>query len=315
MKKNYFIFVFALCSGFISLAQPVITTASFQQFSVASRNVPDFTGVTVGSAGANQPWDYSNLVTDPASVYFQTISQSEAPALPINVTIDPNYFFKVSAIFDDVIYQNFSFAKLGPNSYENLGNIDFSGEFEGYIDTPLIPLPLNYNDSYIDTVQRDSDPTPSSSTVTYDAYGTLATPFEQFTNVVRLKSVEDEETSYNWYKSNPFTPLMSIDVSNSTGLITNVVIWQNSPGLGVNEAITTNAKISVFPNPTNSILNLQLPNNTTIDRITITDLTGKIVKDQTQNTNLVNVESLANGIYILQGFSGDDTFETKFVKQ
>lgn len=85
-------------------------------------------------------------------------------------------------------------------------------------------------------------------------------------------------------------------------------------GLGVMQN-STEKKLMVHPNPATNFLNLQLPNNTTIDKITITDLTGKIIKEQTRNTNVVNVESLANGMYILQAFSGDDKFETKFVKQ
>lgn len=74
-------------------------------------------------------------------------------------------------------------------------------------------------------------------------------------------------------------------------------------------------QIIVFPNPAQSILNLQNPTNITIDKIMVTDLTGKIILEQTQNTNQVNVEKLATGIYILQAFSGEEKFTSKFLKE
>ncbi len=313
MKNNYFACVLLLTSGFFAIAQPVVTSASFQDFSVRAHSVSDFTGITVGNAGANQTWNYSSVITDPPFVYLKSIPESAAPAhsqIP-----EANYFINVSSIFNNVIYQNFSYIKITSSGYEPLGTINSAGDFEGYIDTPLVPLPLSYTNSFVNSEQLTSDPILSVSTSTYDAYGSLYTPYGTFTNVVRIKEEDDISTSYSWYKFDPYTPLMSIDVSNATGLITDVVIWENSPGLATNQVIAADSKISIFPNPANNILNLKLPNNTTIDKITITDLTGKIVKEQSQNTAVINVENLANGIYILQATSGTNSFETKFIKQ
>jgi hypothetical protein len=50
-----------------------------------------------------------------------------------------------------------------------------------------------------------------------------------------------------------------------------------------------------------------------LDKITITDLTGKTVIEQTQNTNQVSVEKLATGVYILNGYSEGGTFQEKFI--
>ena len=82
---------------------------------------------------------------------------------------------------------------------------------------------------------------------------------------------------------------------------------------------------SLSPNPVKSILNLQFSTAITIDQIIITDLTGKTVLQQTPpeserrtgeaNINQINVEQLANGIYILQAFSGKEKIQSKFVKE
>lgn len=75
-----------------------------------------------------------------------------------------------------------------------------------------------------------------------------------------------------------------------------------------------NTKISIYPNPASAILTIQLSDNN-IDKIVITDLTGKIILTKTENTYQVNVQNLAKGMYILQAFSGKEKFTSKFVKE
>ena len=74
-------------------------------------------------------------------------------------------------------------------------------------------------------------------------------------------------------------------------------------------------KIAVYPNPATAILNLQNPNNLSLDKITITDLTGKVILTQTTNTTQVNVEKLACGLYVIEAVSGQEKFTSKFVKE
>ncbi len=77
---------------------------------------------------------------------------------------------------------------------------------------------------------------------------------------------------------------------------------------------TANNNISVFPNPTDSKLNIQLNDNQIIDKVIITDLSGKILIEQTQNNSQINVENLAFGLYIIEAFSNNNKFERKFIK-
>ena len=73
--------------------------------------------------------------------------------------------------------------------------------------------------------------------------------------------------------------------------------------------------LKVFPNPTTATLTIQNPNNATIDKISITDLAGKIVLEQEQSSNQINVEKLCGGVYILQAYVGEEKFVSKFVKE
>jgi hypothetical protein len=87
--------------------------------------------------------------------------------------------------------------------------------------------------------------------------------------------------------------------------------------LGPELASTTfnNQALTLYPNPTNGLLQLQTPNNTSFTKIIITDNTGKTVLEQTQNTTQVDVEQLASGLYIIKAFSGEEVFVNKFVKE
>jgi uncharacterized delta-60 repeat protein len=73
--------------------------------------------------------------------------------------------------------------------------------------------------------------------------------------------------------------------------------------------------IVVFPNPARTLLTVQNKNQTPFEKIVITDLTGKIVLTQTTNTNQINVEPLASGMYLLEATSGEEQLVNKFVKE
>lgn len=73
--------------------------------------------------------------------------------------------------------------------------------------------------------------------------------------------------------------------------------------------------ITVYPNPAKNILNVKINDSRIIDKITITEITGKLVFEQAQNPNPVNLEKLASGLYILEVSSGKDKWQTKFVKE
>ena len=76
-----------------------------------------------------------------------------------------------------------------------------------------------------------------------------------------------------------------------------------------------NQGLTLYPNPTNGLLQLHTPNNTSFNKIIITDNTGKTVLEQTQNTTQFDVEKLASGLYIIKAFSGEEVFVNKFVKE
>ena len=84
--------------------------------------------------------------------------------------------------------------------------------------------------------------------------------------------------------------------------------------LGVEEINAFN-KISIYPNPTNEILFIENSSNSIIKKITLTDITGKLVLEEAILFSKINMQSFQNGIYILSVTSENKIYKYKIVKQ
>jgi hypothetical protein len=73
--------------------------------------------------------------------------------------------------------------------------------------------------------------------------------------------------------------------------------------------------LSIYPNPVETLLNIQLTNNTVIDKIIITDSAGRRVKEQNSSAKFINVDNLATGVYFIQIHSGNKKWRNKFIKE
>jgi uncharacterized protein (TIGR02145 family) len=86
-------------------------------------------------------------------------------------------------------------------------------------------------------------------------------------------------------------------------------------GVVLNNQSFNNIFFKIYPNPANSILNLSVNDGIVIDKITIVDIEGKVIFEQTENLSVINVEKLAKGVYILTVFTGDKKYREKFIKE
>ncbi|WP_264521089.1 T9SS type A sorting domain-containing protein [Flavobacterium sp. N1994] len=73
--------------------------------------------------------------------------------------------------------------------------------------------------------------------------------------------------------------------------------------------------LTVYPNPTSSHIQLQLPEEVEIIKISVTDVLGKKVLEQFGNMTNLNIDSLSSGTYIIQVFSSETTYHCKFIKE
>lgn len=87
------------------------------------------------------------------------------------------------------------------------------------------------------------------------------------------------------------------------------------PTLSIDENVLAE-NISVYPNPSNRIINIKNPKNISFDEIKIYNLYGKVVldTDTTKNISEINVENLSNGFYLIQFTVEGKQFQKKFIK-
>ncbi len=102
---------------------------------------------------------------------------------------------------------------------------------------------------------------------------------------------------------------ISLTVTSSNGCsVTDEIIITVIPGVGVD---TENAEnYSVFPNPSNGIIEISGNN---IDTINIMDYTGKLVLSSSQS--IIDLSNLAKGIYIIQINTKSNNYTSKIVLQ
>ena len=310
MKKNYLLIILLFIGSMIAKAQPVLNASDFEsELSMTFYN-GNPSGLSPGNAGANQTWDFSGLTLTTDNVTMNKIPV--ATAANYNDFPNSSYCLKFTVNNIDVQYIYLSLSNSGLESLGSSIRIDDTATFENikYTDSEIIfQFPYTYNMVINDTYQSTTDTNPTSVTSVYDAYGTLSTPFGTYTNVIRVKTTRETSVSYNWYQTKPFSFIMSGDFTDN-GYIN---VYNNTTGLGVNP-IEPKKAMAVFPNPAHTELNIQLPAQQILDRLAITDITGKIVLKQDQNLNQINVSHLANGLYFIEAHSGKEKYVTKFIK-
>jgi len=92
----------------------------------------------------------------------------------------------------------------------------------------------------------------------------------------------------------------------------NVPTLLNCPTLSV-EQFETNL-FTIYPNPSNNIINLKNNTNAIIENIKINDLTGKIVFSSKNNLSEISIQNFETGIYILSIKSENKIYNYKLVK-
>ncbi|MCD4795523.1 MAG: T9SS type A sorting domain-containing protein [Bacteroidales bacterium] len=103
-------------------------------------------------------------------------------------------------------------------------------------------------------------------------------------------------------------------LSDAGGIDSGQVRVFQSPASDVNSI--QNTGISVYPNPTNGIINFEFVNNN-IQKLTISDITGKQIIEKTtiEQKEIIDLSSFVSGIYIISIQTDNEIFNTKIVKR
>lgn len=85
----------------------------------------------------------------------------------------------------------------------------------------------------------------------------------------------------------------------------------NNP-VGITENTISEELITVYPNPTNGLVRIEIPNQT-IQNIKVYDLQGQLIKETIENQ--FDLSNLSNGTYFIKAKTKQATYDYKLIKQ
>jgi hypothetical protein len=85
----------------------------------------------------------------------------------------------------------------------------------------------------------------------------------------------------------------------------------NNP-VGITENTISEELITVYPNPTNGLVHIEIPNQT-IQSIKLYDLQGQLIKETTENQ--FDLSNVSNGTYFIKAQTKQGFYSYKLIKQ
>ncbi len=228
MKKSLVLSVLTICCFTLLKAQPVLNSSLipgpgtkwiglFLEFNPEQ--------YPVGSAGADQSWDFTGILDSLEGTPEEIIDELKAdpflafeivePSGLIGADSFPEADFAIRTLIDFFFFTDiYSFVDQQADGLYDLGNtsiteIDILGTFiedtstvVNQMPTLEFKLPLSFNEHFIridEDVEEDVDfdtrtVTSSRDSIVYDAYGQLSTPFGDFDQAVRFTHYSTENT-------------------------------------------------------------------------------------------------------------------------
>ena len=295
-----------------TFAQPVIKSSDFDNLNISYtiKNAVSTT-LTEGASGAGVTWNFSSLILsyDPQAG-VETVMQ--VPNGPFSSSFSSaNYVFKSSSTASNN-EDSYTYFNKTPTILEELGGSTTTAIEFSYINPyTLLVFPFTYGTISTDTAQEVGQSSSISETITYDAFGTMITPFGTFNNVIRASRAQNNTyTDYIWYKTEPFAPILEVYLS-FTGE-RNFIFYE--PITLATKSFNQNS-IYVFTNSVNNTLYIETDNFLQTYQTNIINLNGKKILQQSGNSKSINIENLTSGIYIAQIDTDQGIFTKKFIKK
>jgi len=270
-------------------AQPVILDGSNIPSPGFSAPIFMATPTGVGSAGANQTWDFSSLTF----TLLGTINVITPSSSPIGASFPTaNYAYSFASTYS---FFKTSASKMEVQAY----SITTPGSGNDFTPNPrtILKFPFNYLDTEVDTWQKVGGST-NNVTLTYDGYGTLITPSNTYSNVVRIKEDYGTGIDYQWYALNPLISLMVYDNN------TNTLYYTGATVTGISEQNNSNLSINIYPNPSKDKITFEILGNDLNKnlKLLLTNVLGEKVKEVLVNSTstTIQLDEFNSGIYFYQ---------------
>ncbi|MCZ8196311.1 MAG: M1 family aminopeptidase [Flavobacterium sp.] len=103
---------------------------------------------------------------------------------------------------------------------------------------------------------------------------------------------------------------------NVTGVVFNPkkdIISKNSTAVLANESFELDSKVSIYPNPASTELNIQIPSNVSLEAVVVYNALGQNVFES--KSAIIDVNSLSTGVYSLKITTSEGLVLKKFIKK
>jgi hypothetical protein len=312
MKKNLLQALSVFC-GSMLLAQPTLNSSGINPVSGETMTLKTGGYASPGSSGASQTWNVSAIALTSGSTTNYTVGA--VSATPYSSTFSGSSNIQLN---DGSVYQFMNNSASVMASTGVVGNgvtIPYSNAED------ILHFPFNMNDNYTDnwaatfTSNSITFNRTGTTTVTYDAYGTLTTPAGTFSNVVRVHMVQDykdvssfgtityNNNEYIWYANGYHQALAAVyTLTNSIGgpPTQSGIYLSTTPGVptSISKWSEVNSNISLYPNPATDLVGISSDEG--IDHVDVYDLKGDLVLSEKVMSiqAYLKLGELNNGIYL-----------------
>lgn len=312
-------FLPALFSGVVfgAIAQPTIQTSDFYPTVGESFSINRGVYVNPGPGGNNVTWDMSSL---------NSTSIAVTNATPANASF-PNSTITMETVGETSMYLN-----LGPTSYaiEGFYNSVNSLLFT-YTDPNVVyQFPLSMSTDFVDnftcnyTTNGYDFVRSGTHSVEADGYGTLITPSGTYTDVLRLRMIQDY-SDYNstfgtydyyaeiyvWVKAGYHNELASVSTLTSSLGNSSYGLYLEDETSGLSEESLSS--ISIYPNPATDIVHID-SDGASITSLRLIDLNGNTVLEEEQSVASIDIQDLPKGVYTLIVTTAEGTSAERLIK-
>lgn len=323
MKKNYFVI------GFLAIlnarAQYTLTASSNPVAGdIRQYCFTDSTGVTFGSAGAAQVWNYTDLVPFSTIVTETYTTAASTPGASLFPSANMAMQAGSSAMF--------SYYHMSATERSFVGKLNV-GRGDVWLNSNPVPfsvLPFSYGSSPFSTNFTGSITTSVTSlnysgvmTIQAEGTGTLFLPNgQEYSNALKIRTVETQTlTDFNivntttvceWYSAASKFPLLSILVytsyDGSTTFMNKEVRMRHIPDVGLSESADTKAGFSIYPNPSHTHVFVDFETSPQKSyAIHIIDTQGRVIKEAMfrsvkngRQHDCIDLSGLSTGTYFVK---------------
>lgn len=315
-----------ICTTFLNglLGQVTIQSNELAPVEGETFTVKNTNWSSAGPSGNDVTWDLSSL---------QEVSTTEISHQAPDPTFSPSNIEQVRTTGTQVVTSHLETSQSG-QYYHGIETNTTTIVYQDAMKTIAFPLNSSVNevDNFSATFTVNGIPFTRAGTCTMvaDGYGTLITPDGTFTDVIRLKIVQDftdtysqgtidtEITEYHWYKAGYHYPLALIaEVTSSAGPSQSSGQYFETTGVGVEDL--SKDLVNVYPNPASSDITFELPSELDVTTIEIYNSVGKKVLDADVKVVKANISivGLDSGVYSVR-FLDDQkraVLRSRFVKE